>query len=75
MLLSELHIATSSEKDDALRQNEALKEELNLLKSQSEAAIKKSNDDAQKQVEEAQAGLMTRGRSLVFTLLCKPKNY
>ena len=64
---------TSSEKDDALRQNKALKEELNLLKSHSEAAIKKANDDAQKQVKEAQAGLMTREKEFGLHIALQAK--
>ena len=38
----------SSEKDDCIHQNEVLRKELALVKSQSEAAVKKANDDAQK---------------------------
>ena len=43
---TEVQVAISSEKDDAIRQNEILKKELALLKSPSEAAIKKANDDS-----------------------------
>ena len=53
ILFTEVQAMISSEKDDAMRQNEALKKELTLLKSQYEAAVKKANDDAQKQIEEA----------------------
>ena len=63
----------SSEKDDATRQNEFLKKELALQKSQSEAAIKKANDDAQKQIEEAQAGLVSREKEFGLHLALQVK--
>ena len=63
----------SSEKDDAIRQNEVLKKELALVKSQSEAAIKKANDDAQKQIEEAQVGIVLREKELGLRLASQAK--
>ena len=63
----------SSKKDDATRQNEFLKKELALQKSQSEAAIKKANDDAQRQIEEAQAGLASREKELGLRLALQVK--
>ena len=63
----------SSEKDDAMRQNEVLKKELTLLKSQSEAAIKKANDDTQKQIEEAQAALVSQEKELGLRLASQAK--
>ena len=63
----------SSEKDDAIRQNEVLRKELALVKSQSEATVKKANDDAQKQVEEAQAGMVSREKELGLRLASQAK--
>ena len=63
----------SSEKDDAMRQNEVLKKDLALLKSQSEASVKKANDDARKQIEEAQAGLVSREKDLGLRLASQTK--
>ena len=63
----------SYEKDDAMRQNEFLKKELNLLKSQSEAAVKKANDDAQRQIEEAQSGLASWEKELGVRLASRAK--
>ena len=68
-----MQVVISSEKDDAIRQNETLKKELALLKSQSEAAVKKANDDYQKQIEEAHAGLMSREKELGHRLAMQAK--
>ena len=73
ILFSKVQAMISSEKDDAVRQSEVLKKELTLLKSQSEAAVKKANDDAQKQIEEAQAGLVSREKELGLCLASQAK--
>ena len=73
ILFAEVQAMISSEKDNAMRQNEALKKELTLLKSQSEAAVKKANDDAQKQIEEAQAGLVSREKEFGLRLAMQAK--
>ena len=70
----ESHISTSSQKDEALRQNESPKEELRLLKLQSETSIKKANDDAKNRVEEAQAVLATREKELGLLLASQAKD-
>ena len=60
----EAEAANSAEKEDIVRQNEALKKELENVKAQAAAAVQKANEEAKKQVEEAQAGLLTREREL-----------
>ena len=69
----ESHILTSSQKDDALCQNEVLMEELKLLKLQFEASIKKANDDAAKWIEEAQVGLYAREKEFGLRIASQAK--
>ena len=61
---SETEAATSAEKEDIARQNEALKKELENVRSQAAAAVQKANTEAKKQVEEAQADMLTREKEL-----------
>ena len=56
-----------------MRQNEFLKKEHALVKSQFEAAVKKANDDSQKQIEEAQASLVSREKELGLHLASQAK--